>query len=805
MRPSPSCGALLTALLVSGCTLTTPANGTDASRHEPDAPPNDAGKVGDGGGFEDAGELGDASLNGDASDHGDAGLDASLPCSEDLQDVACGLNGRGHFVGGCGAPRRCVDPDVCEDTSVDVRTCGLNGRGSQQRVCGLGKFGDWSACDDADECLDGDDEAGACGLNGTGTRDRACVNGRFTDWSSCVDASVCVNTSIERRDCGFNVRGSQDRSCVHGQFGAWSKCEDPDVCRDGVSALEACGINGRGTRERMCVSGAWSDWSRCSDDDMCRDADVESRACGLNGRGIQSRACTSGSWGEFGTCVDSDQCKDGAQQTDSCGLNGTGTRDRVCVNGRLTPWSECVDDSKCVNASVEQRACGFNTRGEQARTCANGQFGEWTQCVDPDVCRDGALNSETCGLNARGTRDRSCVGGAWSSWSTCRDADKCVDEATEERACGTNGRGHQERTCANGQWTDFASCVDPYACDVCEHDSICSQDGGGVHCACIPASGYEGPTCAEETAHCSGNDVCAATGLDEYYPCIDTLTSYVCRGRYADWPMPGHAPGSPYPARYTSNLNVTVTDEITGLEWQQFESEPMFYVEAQAYCENLTVRALSDWRLPSKIELESIIDETRFKPAIASAMFQTREIWGYNYPVWTSSPVSVDINIYVVYFETGNTTASYRGNEGKARCVRGGHLVGSTPHRYDTSSAQVVLDRQTGLVWQAALAPAPLGWADAAKYCEALVLGDQDAFHLPAVKELATIVDPFTGDSVEPFAKATSEWIWLWSASAYAAQPADNAWAVRFGRDGNNSGSDPRSKTTEALGVRCVR
>jgi hypothetical protein len=53
----------------------------------------------------------------------------------------------------------------------------------------------------------------------------------------------------------------------------------------------------------------------------------------------------------------------------------------------------------------------------------------------------------------------------------------------------------------------------------------------------------------------------------------------------------------------------------------------------------------------------------------------------------------------------------------------------------------VVLDRVTGLVWEAVASPERSGWADAKARCAALELGGHDDFRLPGRIELVTILD----------------------------------------------------------------
>ena len=78
-------------------------------------------------------------------------------------------------------------------------------------------------------------------------------------------------------------------------------------------------------------------------------------------------------------------------------------------------------------------------------------------------------------------------------------------------------------------------------------------------------------------------------------------------------------------ASYIDNDDGTVTDTDTGLMWQK-ATAPGTYTWEQAllYCENLNLGGYRDWRLPTVKELGSILDFTRYKPAINISYFPER-------------------------------------------------------------------------------------------------------------------------------------------------------------------------------------
>ena len=50
--------------------------------------------------------------------------------------------------------------------------------------------------------------------------------------------------------------------------------------------------------------------------------------------------------------------------------------------------------------------------------------------------------------------------------------------------------------------------------------------------------------------------------------------------------------------RYTVNSDGTVTDNRTGLIWQQGETPPMTWEDALKYARSTSLAGHSDWRLP---------------------------------------------------------------------------------------------------------------------------------------------------------------------------------------------------------------
>jgi hypothetical protein len=98
---------------------------------------------------------------------------------------------------------------------------------------------------------------------------------------------------------------------------------------------------------------------------------------------------------------------------------------------------------------------------------------------------------------------------------------------------------------------------------------------------------------------------------------------------------------------FVDNGNGTITDQATGLIWQQADSgKGMAWEAALSYCESSNTAGTSDWRLPNAKELQSIVDYTRSPDTTGSAaidpMFSTtsfvNDLGQTDYPAfWTST------------------------------------------------------------------------------------------------------------------------------------------------------------------------
>jgi len=123
---------------------------------------------------------------------------------------------------------------------------------------------------------------------------------------------------------------------------------------------------------------------------------------------------------------------------------------------------------------------------------------------------------------------------------------------------------------------------------------------------------------------------------------------------------------------FIDNGEDTVTDNNTGLIWQQGEGGKKTWEDAISYCEDLSLAGYTDWRLPNKNELNSIIDYEIYNPAIDKNFFPDFPVAYASY-YWSSTTYVNDSSIaWWVYFYHGSVNSANKSSNPYVRCVRAG-------------------------------------------------------------------------------------------------------------------------------------
>ncbi|MBO7127288.1 DUF1566 domain-containing protein [bacterium] len=113
--------------------------------------------------------------------------------------------------------------------------------------------------------------------------------------------------------------------------------------------------------------------------------------------------------------------------------------------------------------------------------------------------------------------------------------------------------------------------------------------------------------------------------------------------------------------------DIIVTDTETGLIWQRSYVSEKTWQQALAYCENLIYAGYSDWRLPNKNELASLVNYGKNDPASNFPAMPSEYFWSsstHNYNKYTNN------NAWYVRFYNGTVCPDIKSSHFSVRCVR---------------------------------------------------------------------------------------------------------------------------------------
>jgi hypothetical protein len=292
---------------------------------------------------------------------------------------------------------------------------------------------------------------------------------------------------------------------------------------------------------------------------------------------------------------------------------------------------------------------------------------------------------------------------------------------------------------------------------------------------------------------------------------------------------------------YTNNGDGTVTDNVTGLIWQQSAdtdgdgeidaADKMAYKSANLYCENLSYAGSDDWQLPGIKQLYSLIDFSGVDPSgyegsdtSGLVPFIDTDYFDFAYGDTNAGERIIDSQyasstLYVantgeqllfgVNFADGRIKGYGLSLFGRDKtfsvaCIRENSSYGVND--FSDNSDGTITDNATGLMWSqddsGSDAPNGLNWEEALAYVEAQnetnYLGYSD-WRLPDVKELQSILDygrsPDTTNSaaIDPLFDAATiineggqtDYAFYWSSTTHANwtdNPGRAGAYVSFGR-----------------------
>ncbi len=120
--------------------------------------------------------------------------------------------------------------------------------------------------------------------------------------------------------------------------------------------------------------------------------------------------------------------------------------------------------------------------------------------------------------------------------------------------------------------------------------------------------------------------------------------------------------------RSVDNGDGTITDTTTWLMWSKEDvGDRQSWEPADKACRALTLAGFSDWRLPTRAELLTLVDDTRHEPAIDISAFPSCKSSWY----WTGTPTAWDPSCaWIVNFHSGDANLNHRNDLAFVRAVR---------------------------------------------------------------------------------------------------------------------------------------
>jgi hypothetical protein len=291
---------------------------------------------------------------------------------------------------------------------------------------------------------------------------------------------------------------------------------------------------------------------------------------------------------------------------------------------------------------------------------------------------------------------------------------------------------------------------------------------------------------------------------------------------------------------YTNNGDGTISDNVTGLMWQQTPdsngdgrinaADKLSYAAAQTYCENLTLSGYNDWLLPDINQLYSLInfngkdpsgvtstqtsgltpfiDTTYFKFGYGDTGAGERIIDAQyaSSTRYVSTTMNGDATLFGVNFADGRIKGYglTMPGSGAAKtfytvCVRGNSRYGQ--NSFVANHEGTITDHATGLMWAQNDSGTGMNWERALAWVAQKntenYLGHDD-WRLPNAKELQSLVDytrsPTTTSSaaIDPLFNVTaitneagqSDYPSYWSGTTHVTSNGmtANAVYIAFGR-----------------------
>lgn len=327
------------------------------------------------------------------------------------------------------------------------------------------------------------------------------------------------------------------------------------------------------------------------------------------------------------------------------------------------------------------------------------------------------------------------------------------------------------------------------------------------------------------------------------YPIVDTdQLTFFSNTTLIEEPLVGSpfygqdASYSGFQPSYTDNGDGTVTDNVTGLMWQQTldqngdgvidYDDKLPYDEILDVAQNATTGGYTDWRLPTIKEQYSLIlfsgrDISGYEGTSTDGLipFLDDDVFGFAYGDESAGERLIDVQLASTDVYVGSTeieTLIFGVNFADGRIKGyGSSLLGQDKffnyllvrgatdygvNDFEDNGDGTITDNATGLMWMQDDNGEGVVWQDALTYAEGFEYGGHSDWRLPNIKELQSILDytrsPATDNTaaIDPLFNCTEitnedgqiDYPYYWSGTTHGnwTQNMEGAWAayMSFGR-----------------------
>ena len=295
------------------------------------------------------------------------------------------------------------------------------------------------------------------------------------------------------------------------------------------------------------------------------------------------------------------------------------------------------------------------------------------------VCNSNYTWSESTSTCVANTQESDCIGlpndahwntatrinQTWSGTEWLPTASGCYNETASTTEC--------RFICDESYFWDSSECLNP--CDAAPCDNFSYTTGectpfslNSYYCECRDGYYWHGKTDGCKTQKPTLGNICTSQNK-----CYNNSKEMVCPAEGEDffgqdfqYAELGTCTPQMFKVETISGKNVVI-DLNTGLMWQQtIPTSKYRWSNAGSYCSDLTYAGYDDWRLPTPQELLTIVDNSRYNPAIDTTYFPNTPSSQF----WSSSTSSNTDFAWDVNFSSGGVGAPSKYNPFYVRCVR---------------------------------------------------------------------------------------------------------------------------------------